>query len=224
MKTRNDTEMVNKMNNEMDKMNKEHDRMKRIEMVKNMFEKILISPDGITFMNKHDRFKKTIKQKLKEFYNEPTIQKDVVEWYMKIFKEPIQIQIQKSDALPEENEENVALPEKTGGAMCGISYYDEWVKDITSSAILTREGKKFIREVWDIWQDIDNSQTMHDANWYNGELYELLTTQYGQMMLTKFPKLTSDMKNEIYYQWGEGRIENWEEWWYDVFGTSIYEE
>ena len=60
MKTRNDTEMVNKINNEMDKMNKEHDRMKRIEMVKNMFKKILISPDGITFMNKHDRFKKTI--------------------------------------------------------------------------------------------------------------------------------------------------------------------
>jgi hypothetical protein len=185
-------------------------------------------------MNKNPKFKKAIRLKLEEFYSEPEVKTYVSEWHMKIFKEPIRQEREKGEALQKEKEEdkralrgsrnpkaNQEEEYELQGHLNG-NYYEKWIDDIAESSTLTRQRKSFLRYTWDILCDIDNSKTMYDATSYNEELYEILTTKYGQNMLEQFPRFASEMENEIYSQYSEGRIVEWEDNWYDVFGTSIH--
>lgn len=63
--------------------------MERIKLIKEYFEKIT-SPPGMTLLKKRKQLKDALEPQLKKLYNHKNIQKDVSDWYMKIFKKPIE--------------------------------------------------------------------------------------------------------------------------------------
>ena len=85
--TRADTQFENKIRAELSKV-RDASRCKRVEITKGIFN-LILTTSGITYVNKHPKFKKTIRLKLEDFYWEPEVKTDVIEWHMKIFKEPI---------------------------------------------------------------------------------------------------------------------------------------
>ncbi len=241
-------DQIKKTLNEFSKLNKQG----RIKITHHLFNEILLTQEGMNLINKQEKFKKTVRNKLEEFYGEPEVREHAIEWHMKIFKEPIwqEKEEARKNAMVKEIEDDLRKQKEANEAMrreqelrescgtpkanqeeeydiqscSGYNYFEKWAEDIAESSTLTRQRKKFLREIWEILRDIDNSQTMYDATSYNEELYDVLTTKYGQNMLEQFPRFTSEMENEIYWQYSEGRIVEWEDHWYDVFGTSIHSE
>ena len=106
---------------------------------------------------------------------------------------------------------------------------ESWINEMSESATLTRERKCFLREVWDILQDINNSNTVREASRLNEELYDLLTSKYGQRMLRLLPKFSSKMEKEICNQYCYEKITidsfvDWEYDWVDIFGKPCQYE
>ena len=101
--------------------------------------------------------------------------------------------------------------------------FESWINEISESATLTRNRKYFLREVWDILQDINNSNTVREASRLNEELYDLLTSKYGHQMLRLLPEFSSKMEKEICNQYCYEKITidsfvEWEYDWVDIFG------
>ena len=101
--------------------------------------------------------------------------------------------------------------------------FESWINEMSISATLTRNRKYFLREVWEILQDINKSDTVREASRLNEELYDLLTSKYGQQMLRLLPEFTSKMEKEICNQYCYEKITidsfvEWEYDWVDIFG------
>ena len=196
---------------------------KRIQIVENLFNNILVTSEGQTFINKHEAIKDVIRNKLEVFYNEPGMKENTMKWHMEIFKEPIQQEqkedenIDAQDAEDAEDAEEDYLVNTENERLC-----EEWIKHITKSSTLTRKRLLFLGDIWGILRDIDEAQTMYNAVSYNKELYENLITEFGQNMLKQFPLLSNLLKTEVNYQYTDGRIVEWESenWWNEVFNPD----
>ena len=82
-----DTQFEDKIRTELSKV-RDASRCKRVEITKGIFN-LILTTSGITYVNKHPKFKKTLRLKLEDFYWEPEVKTHVIEWHMTIFKEPI---------------------------------------------------------------------------------------------------------------------------------------
>ena len=208
----------------------------KIKEFRKLFNEILLTEDGMNFMNKYKTFKKNVQEKLEYLYDEsydiPEFNVDVIEWHMMIFKSPIR-QIREKEMKKWEEYENSHMkklkriqellePEEE-------ETFENWINKMSVSATLTRNRKCFLREVWDILQDINNSNTVREASRLNEELYDLLTSKYGHQMLRLLPEFSSKMEKEICNQYCYEKITidsfvEWEYDWVDIFGKPCQYE
>ena len=218
---------IMKIINKMPTLSNKQDKIKEFHK---LFNEILLTEDGMNFMNKYKTFKKNVQEKLEYFYDEsydiPEFNVDVIEWHMMIFKSPIR-QIREKELKKWEEYENSHMkklkriqellePEEE-------DTFENWINKMSVSATLTRNRKCFLRKVWDILHDINNSDTVSEASQHNKELYVLLNSKYGQQMLRLLPEFTSKIEKEICKQHVNEKITldsflKWADNWYDIFG------
>lgn len=104
---------------------------------------------------------------------------------------------------------------------CGCEQcFSNWANKITINAVLTRERLDFLRDIWDILEDIDCALNNFDFQVYNRDLRDILCTNKGQLMLKTFPEFRFEIENEIYTHAING-ANQWEVWWQDVFGCEM---
>jgi hypothetical protein len=240
--TRSDAAIGSKLRELLDKkktFNKDDsltDRLKnRIDIVKEIFN-ILCTSAGKTFVHKHDCFKNVVVEKMSEFYK--TIPELVIKWHREIFGTEFQIPVDAAEDIPEADTVEDIPEADTAEAVLEEKFYacacDQclWIYSITKNAVLTRERFAFLREVWDILVDIDEElneidydNTMNDYDYQhcNNELYEILCTDKGQLMLRTFPEFLYEME-EAAYSYSNNGAQQWEVWWHDVFGCEINDE
>jgi hypothetical protein len=219
-------------------------REKRIAVVKNMFD-ILCSTPGKTFVHKHDKFKKVLFGKLEELHAD--IPGLVNKWRCEIFGSEFQIpeeedefeqaeeaeEAEEAEFEQEEEAEEAEFEQEEEAEEVEFEqeydYYDDeeceqsfnaWIDKITYDAILTRSSFYFLRIVWAILKDIDNSMNDYDFQNYNLELYDTLCSKKGQLMLEGFPVFRTEIEGDAYEQELNGARE-WKFWWKDVFGCEI---
>ena len=97
MLTRLDRTLTQKIKELLDKITTLNNKQEKIKMNYYLFNDLLISTEGLNFMNKYENFKKAIRKKLEEFYNESEVKANAIEWHMKIFKEPIRQEKEKAE-------------------------------------------------------------------------------------------------------------------------------
>ena len=97
MITRLDRKITQKIKEILDKITAFNNKQEKIKMNYYLFNDLLLSTEGLNFMNKYENFKKAIRKKLEDFYGEPEIRENAIEWHMKIFKEPIRQEKEKAE-------------------------------------------------------------------------------------------------------------------------------
>ena len=97
MITRLDRKITQKIKEILDKITEFNNKQEKIKMNNYLFNDLLLSTEGLNFMNKYENFKKTVRDKLEDFYGEPEVKANAIEWHMKIFKEPIRQEKEKAE-------------------------------------------------------------------------------------------------------------------------------
>jgi hypothetical protein len=87
---------------------------------------------------------------------------------------------------------------------------------VTKSAPLTRTCLKFVEDVWEILNDIDNAHSIEDATKWSYQLYDMCVTNYGKNILNMYPELRSYMQSCMYVDYTDG-IKMWETHWEELF-------
>ena len=200
-------------------------REKRIVVITKLFD-ILCTTQGKTFVHKHEKFQKVLLEKLDDFHNE--IPDLVSKWHHEIFDCGFQLPQPEAEPEPEAESEEDAYEEysgtsnkveETGECYCDQCFHD-WVDKLKYDAVFTRERLAFLSDVWDVLLDMDNALNDFDFQGYNIELYNILCTDKGQLMLETFPTFRSEMEGIVYELVING-VREWEVYWPDVFGCDI---
>lgn len=186
-------------------------REKRIVVITKIFE-ILCTTQGKTYVHKHEKFRKVLLEKLDEFHND--IPDLVSKWHHEIFDCGFQLPEPEPEAEPEPEPED-----KYEECYCDQCFHD-WVDKLKYDAVFTRERQAFLSDVWDTLADMDNALNDFDFQGYNIELYNILCTDKGQLMLETFPTFRSEMEG-IVYELAINDVCEWKVYWPDVFGCEI---
>ena len=223
--TRNDkvlTEEIREILNQLGVVNQEEPpadrRKKRIDGVKKIFN-LLCTTKGKTFVHKYSKLKGVIVNKLVEFHKD--IPELVKNWYREIFD--AEFQIPAAAAEPEEEDIPAAAEPEEEECYCD-DCFSTWVDGVTENAVLTRMRLDFLGDVWTIMENIYDAHNDYDYQNYNRELYDILHTDKGHLMLSTFPEFRFDMEETAYDYYSIDGVQQWEVWWHEIFGCEINDE